>query len=829
MAPRLRITIAASLLAAGSLAGLRLAHTAPPPPLSPSIGEHMSILHNGWRLTPAGEQNKTSDMLFGGALSPDKKLFAVVNAGYNAHHLYLIDSETAAIKQTLPLERAFNGVCWAPDGATLYASGGGMPRIHVFKREANGEFAASAPIVLPDIAANPPLKDSEPEPPDKGSAFVSGLAISKDGATLYAGNFATDTLYAIDTETRAVRKKRKLDSVSHPYCLRLSPEGDELYISQGALGSVAVVNAETLETQRTLFTDKQPNDLLFGPDGSLYVSCGASDSILVLNPKSGQEQERIYTSLTPRAPAGATPESMAFSADGKTLYVANSDNNDVAVINIAERGRSKVAGFIPTGWYPTLVCASPSGSRILIGSGKGMGAGPNTPTEEERKKGVRGHYVGTLLFGMVTSLPVPTPESLAEMSRQVVSNSPYRDSLLTTPRQAPRRGASAIPSRQGDPSPIKHVLYIIKENRTYDQVMGDMKEGNGDARLCMYGEQVTPNIHALSREFVLLDNTYCNGDVSGNGHPWSTGAIGSAFGERGWMQDYGGHAKWALKDKDIYPPGGRIWDNCEKHGVSFASYYYTWTTENTHRNMTREWEAKFGRVRDFEKADMFIKDLHAYEQNGKLPGFMIMDLREDHTSGTNPKNFTPQACVASNDLGVGKIVEACSNSKYWKEMAIFIIEDDGQDGPDHVEAHRTEALAISPYTRRHKTISTFYNTTSMLRSMELILNLPPMTEYDAAAVPMYDAFTNHADLTPYKVKAPQTDIMMKNKPTAIGAMESAKMDFSAPDRLTAKQVAQLNRILWHTAMGANTPYPAPTRRSLAPGTSLAMDKDGDDD
>jgi YVTN family beta-propeller protein len=828
MAPRLRITIAAALLAVGTIAGIRLAHTAPPRPLSPSIGEHTSILHNGWRLTPVGEQKKTSDMLFGGVLSPDKKLFAVVNAGYNAHHLYLIDSETAEIKQTLPLERAFNGVCWSKDGSTLYASGGGLPQIHVFQRDPEGKYVPGSPVNLPDLAADPPQKDGQKTPAGKGSALVSGLALSKDGATLYAANFATDALYAISTSDGTIKTERKLDSTSHPYCLKLSPDGDELYISQGALGSVAVVNTSTLETVRTVFTDRQPADMAFGPDGSLYVACTGSDTILVLNPKTGQEQERIFTTLTPSSPPGATPQSLSLAPDGKTLYVANSDNNDVAVVDIHERAHSRVLGFIPTGWYPTLVCAAPSGSRILIGSGKGMGAGPNAPTEDERKKGQRNHYVGTLLFGMVTSIPVPSQPELADMSRQVVSNSPYRDDQLLTPRYAPRRGASAIPSHQGDASPIKHILYIIKENRTYDQVLGDMKEGNGDPRICMFGEKITPNIHALAREYVLLDNTYCNGDVSGNGHPWSTGAIGSAFGEREWMQDYGGHAKWVLKDKDIYPPGGRIWDNCEKHGVSFASYYYTWTTDNTHRNMTAEWEKNIGKLRDFEKADLFIKDLNAYERNGKLPGFMIMDMREDHTSGTSPKNFTPQACVASNDLGIGKIVEACSKSKYWKEMAIFIIEDDGQDGPDHVEAHRTEALAISPYTRRHKTVSTFYTTTSLLRSMELILNLPPMTQYDAAAVPMYDAFGSKADITPYTALPAQINVMEKNKPTAIGALESSKMDFSAPDKLTAAQVAQLNRILWHTMKGPNTPYPAPSHRSLQPGVAV-RDGDGDDD
>ena len=782
----------------------------------PHIGSRTSTLHNGWRVAPAGASQQVGDMLLGGALSPDKKRFAIVNAGFNAHHLYLLDAVTGKVQQTLPLERAWNGVAWSADGAALYVAGGGLPRVHTFARTADGTFAPGAAFPLPGLAPDPPEKKGDKPDAAKGLAYVSGLATSLDGKTLFVANFATDMIYALNLPDGSVRMQRKLDDVAHPYCLRLSPDGTELYVSQGALGSVAVLNTATLATDRTLFTDSHPNDLCFGPDGSLYVSCGNSDSVVVIDPKSGLVVERIAVTLTPHAPAGATPQSLALAPDGRTLYVADADNNDVAVVDISEPRRSRVKGFLPTGWYPSLVCASPDGKRLFIGSGKGMGAGPNAkPNPATTDPIERAYtYVGTLLYGMISTLDVPQEPKLAAYSRQVLANTPYRDAAVEAPLRAPVRGGSAIPSRLGDKSPIKHILYIIKENRTYDQVLGDMKEGNGDARLTLFGEKVTPNIHALAREYVLLDNTYCNGDVSGNGHPWSTGAYGTDIGERAWMQDYGGHAAWPLKDKDLMPPAGRIWDVAERRGLTFASYYYTWTTPNTHRNMPKAWEDKLNKLRDFENADLFTADLHRHEQHNDLPNFMIMDLREDHTEGTRAGSFTPQACVASNDLGVGKIVEACSHSKYWKEMAIFIIEDDAQDGPDHVEAHRTEALVISPYTRRHKVDSTFYTTTSLLRSMELILDLPPMSQYDAAATPMYHSFTNKPDLTPYKALPAQTDVMAKNTRLAYGAKQSQQMDFSGPDRLTAVQVDQLNRILWHSVKGVHSPYPSTVHRAL---------------
>ena len=763
-------------------------------------------LHNSWSVSPIGDIQTTGDMLLSPTLSPDGKRIAIVNAGYNAHNVLILDSQNGHILQKLGVKSAWNGIAWSHDGERLFVSGGGSPVVLTFKTSQNGEMLEDRTISIPGLSFS--REDAATD-----MARISGLALSKDGKTLFVANFPTSEIFALDADSGNVTARRKLEKESHPYSLRLSPAGDELFVGEIAAGRAESLNPETLNTIRTIPTLSHPNDLLFTEDGRMFVSCGNTEFVESFDLKSGKLLEKISVGIYPNSPAGATPNSLALSPDGKKLFVANANQNAVAVIDIALKNRGAVEGFIPTGWYPTAVITLSDGKSLLIGSSKGLGTGANgkkiaSPLENvDSYKDGKYPYIATLLSGRLQTVSIPTRELLATETKQVLANSPFTPKVSDNPISAPARGSNPIPSRLGDLSPIKNVLYIIKENRTYDQVLGDIKKGNGDPALTIFGEKITPNIHKLANEYVLLDNVNCSGEVSGNGHPWSTAAIGTDIGERSWMLTYSGRAGWALTDKDLYPPVGRIWDACERKGIEAVSYYFTWTTDNTRHRMPKEWDAAYKSSRDYELADLYIRDLKKHEATGKLPRFTIMSLHEDHTSGTKPGEFTPNACVASNDLAVGKIVEACSRSKFWKQMAIFVIEDDAQDGADHVDAHRTPCLVISPYTRFGKVDSTLYQTASLLRTMELILGVPPLSQFDAAATPMYRAFRKTPDFAPFKVLAETVDLQEKNTSKSVGAAQSSKMNFSEPDRLTGEQADQLNRILWRYAKGDGVPYP----------------------
>ncbi|MDX1935099.1 MAG: hypothetical protein SFU56_21080 [Capsulimonadales bacterium] len=792
-------------------------------------------LYNGWYLTPVGQHQTIGDIPQMAALSPDRKTLAVTTGGASEHALLIVDPANGKVRQTLPLTRAQScGIVWSADGGTLYVAGGNSGRIFVFK-VANGEAEAQTPIDVPELAILGSRDTAAPGSTDKerfaAPAFLWGLALSADRSTLYVTNLSNDTLYALNAADGTLKAKRAFDNADRPGTLCLARDGRTLYVGLLGRGTVAALDVATLETRATMEVGPHPNSLLLTGDGSrLFVACGNADAVYAIDTVAGRTAEKISLKLTPKAPAGATPNALAFSPDEKSLYVACSDNNAVAVVDIAAVGHAIVKGFIPTAAYPSVVTALPDGRQLLIGCGKGFGFGPNNLTEGKPIDPVAPRsypYITALMKGSLTTLTVPDGKQLATYTKQVYANTPYADALTERPSKAPRAGSNPIPSRLGDPSPIKHILYIIKENRTYDQVFGDMTDakgkriGNGDPNLTLFGENVTPNHHALAREYILLDNLYCNGEVSVDGHHWSNGAYVPDLMQRTWPAQYGGKGAPPIRYGDFgdplaETPGGRIWDLCERKGIPYRTYYY-----HVDKKRNEEWSAARRRgERDYLAADIFIKDVQEWEKTGDMPGFMVMALSEDHTSGTRPGAATPQAAVASNDLGLGKIVEACSKSRFWKEMAIFVIEDDAQNGPDHVDAHRTMGLVISPYTRQSKVDSTHYTTCSMLRTMELILGLPPMSEYDAGATPMYASFRNKADLTPFSARPATIDLNAKNAPRALGAARSMKFDFSAPDRLTRADEDDLNRILWHSIKGENAPYPVPVRRPSFSATGL---------
>jgi YVTN family beta-propeller protein len=807
------------------------------------------LLPNGWRLTPAGEQVPLTDLPLNILVSPDSKYAFAATSGYNAHELTVIDLATKKKIATQSPKQSWFGLTATPELNRLWWSGGGDAVVHSYEW-VDGKLEPREDYPLVDKAGigneSPALEGFRTgicfDP--NSEALYSLTILAKGGNKSFAWGVASSDMSAGGAITRIGGKGDKADrSVrcgKRPYDVVLARNG-QLYVSDWADRRVLVVDPETLRTVGRIPVGEHPNQLVLHPkDDRLFVACASSNAVYVIDTKTGTIQENIFTALFPQSPEGSTPDALCIAPDGDTLYVANADNNCIAVIDIESPRRSQVKGFIPSGWYPTSVALTPNGKQLLVGVGWGNQAGSNKPEEAKlaealSKPAAEGGYrripfphIGTTLSGSLSIVAVPNDEQLEKHTDQVYRNCPYSDKLLSV---APSDRKTAIPTKVGDPSPIKHVIYIIKENRTYDQVLGDLPRGRGDKSLLMFGEEITPNHHKLATEFVQLDNLYCNGHVSADGHPWSTMAYNTDYIARNWALTYS--RRQGIDDDDdgdlTNAPSGYIWDSCRRLGLTYRSYgEYGGRVSQPDGSVKMEGRVpglvghvcpEYGlplkngrRSRDTERVDIFLKEFREFEKNGDLPSLIIMSLGEDHTEGTRPGGPTPQACVGSNDLALGRLVEAVSHSKYWPETAIFVIEDDAQNGADHIDAHRTVGLVISPYARRQHLDSTQYSTAGMLRTMELILGLPPMSQFDAAATPMFEAFSDQADLTPYKTEPPRIDLNALNLPTAYGAERSSKMDFTEYDRIDD---FELNEILWRALKGIDAPLPPAVRRAIA--------------
>jgi YVTN family beta-propeller protein len=829
-------------------------------PASSQTAEAGVLLPNGWRLSPAGEQILLTDLPLNITFTRDGLQAIVATSGYNAHELTAVELATGKKMAVETVKQSWFGLAIDPKGSRMWWSAGGNGALHEFLwtdgKFQRGEAIRPLPPVVNEANGSEPAGFSTGVCYDAQSSRLYALTIlaKGDSKSLAWGESGTDknnggAISKIDPAKSAERVYASCGK--RPYDVVRGKNG-LLYVSDWADRRVLVVDPETLRTIERIPVGEHPNQLALHPtDNRLFVACASSNSVSVIDTSTGQVVETIFTALFPQAPEGSTPDALCIAPDGETLYVANADNNCIVVVDIEVSRRSQVKGYIPTGWYPTAVAVTPDGSRLLVGVGKGNQTKSNKPEqkvlEEVGTKPVaEGGYrripfphIGTTLSGALSIVPIPNEEQLAKYTDQVYRNCPYSDKLLTL---VPSQRKTAIPTKVGDPSPIKYVIYVIKENRTYDQVLSDIPRGNRDPSLLMFGEEVTPNHHKLANEFVLLDNLYCNGHVSADGHPWSTMAYNTDYIARNWALTYS--RRKGIDDDDdgdlTNAPGGYIWDSCKRKGLTYRSYKEyggrvsqpdgTLVFEGRVPNLVGHMSPKFGlprepgkRARDTDNVEVFLEEFREYEKNGNLPRFIIMSLGEDHTDGTKEGSPTPQACVASNDLALGKLVDAVSHSKYWPETAIFVIEDDAQNGPDHVDAHRTVGLVISPYVRRKHLDSTQYATVSMMRTMELILGLPPLSQFDAAATPMFESFMDVPDLTPYAHTPARIDLNVLNTKLAYGVERSNKMDFSEYDRIDD---FELNEILWRSIKGENAPLPPAVRRAIAyHGLVLPKDKD----
>ena len=783
-------------------------------------------LPNGWRITPAGKAIATTgDLVLNAVLSPDGRVIVATHSGYQPHGIDVIDVKTRRVVQQISLKTTWLGLAWSSDGHTLYVSGGnatGAKKI-VWSMAPIYEFTYKDGR----LSEQPTGSLVETIRPEK--VWWAGVAYLPGKHLIYAANrgtgLAPSNVVVFDARTRQILTRIPVEI--NPYATVLSRDGRRLFVSNWSSESVSVIDTETNRVSRTLHVGMNPNDMKLSDDGRLFVACSNDNSIHVIDTKTLEVVERLSTTLTPLAPEGSTPDALEIDERRKLLYVANADNNSIAVIRIAERGHEAVIGFIPTGWYPSALALAENDSTLFIGNSKGEEghADPKGVGSPLASQWYGDETVKTLQTSSIEVLSVVNlRQSLPEWTHEVIENTPYNDSLLSEAR--PPKEPTILPREVGVETPIQHVIYIIKENRTYDQEFGDLKGANGDPRLTIFGEDVTPNQHALARQYVILDNLYCDGEVSVDGHSWSDSAYATDFNERYWPPTYAGRSN-AERTRAYVPSAGHLWDLAARKGLTYRSYgeYASRASTGTTMDAAPGVGGLVGHVsadylgsrqRDTDNVAVFLREFREYEKNydspdpnKQLPNFIVMSMPEDHTRGTAPGSFTPQAMVANNDYAIGQLVDAVSHSRYWPNTAIFIIEDDAQDGPDHVDARRTVSLVVSPYVKRGIVDSTLYSTSSMVRSIELLLGLPPMSQYDAAAMPMYSSFGTEAQTTPFTVIPPRIDVNAKNKESDYGSEESSMMDFSDVDKAP---MHSLNRIIWKSVKGADSPMPPPVHR-----------------
>jgi hypothetical protein len=782
------------------------------------------LLPNGWSLKPAGRQLALGDFPVNLALHPDGHWLAVLHAGYGEHEIILVDLKKQKMTSRVILDETFCGLCFSPDGKRLFASGAEFEVVHAF------DFADGL------LSHHREIRVADPE-----KKFIcAGLATDDKGSRLaVAGPWGNAVLTAKLLPDPERWRRTDLPPESFPYACLFDREGTRLFVSLWGKAAVAVLDGGKVTTWPT---EEHPTEMALSPDGkALFVACANSTKVAVLDTATGKGLETISCALYPAVPKGNTPNSLCLTPDGKMLFVANADSNNVTVFNVAEPGRAKPLGFIPVGWYPTAVRYNPADKRLYVANGKGSEsfANPQGPQPTLPSRLTNREYIAGLMHGTLSIIDLPDPERMAAYSKTAYACSPLRADQGVT---VPRPDGNPIPAKPGEGSPIKHVIYVIKENRTYDQVFGDMKQGNGDPALCLFPEKVTPNHHKLAREFVLLDNLYCDGEVSANGHEWSMGAYATDFIEKVWPLTYRpNQKKIGYPSEGNYavatPAGGYIWDRCADARVSYRSYG-EWIDNGKKvgdpgRPRAKALEGHFDpQFRGFDldysdqkRADRFLEELKGFEDKNDMPQLIILRLPNDHTSGTRPGKPTPTAYVADNDLALGRVVEGVSKSKFWKETALFVIEDDAQNGPDHVDAHRTVALVISPWTKRGHVDSSMYSTASLLRTMELILGLKPMSQFDAAARPMYRSFSAKADETPYTHVVPEVDRNAKNARTAWGAKRSERFDLTKEDAVDDQL---FNEVIWRSVKGADSPMPPPVRAAFVFPHLKKKDKDDDD-
>jgi DNA-binding beta-propeller fold protein YncE len=782
------------------------------------------LLNSGWKLDPVGKQVPLDTLPMSSALTKDGKYLLVLNGGYKPPSVSVIETASARVVNMVPVADGWLGLAISPAGDKVYVGGGSRAAVFEFNF-AGGKLTPSR--TFDTLAGGTRAQDD----------FIGDVALSPDGHLLYAAALYRDTIRVLNTQSGTVLKDEEMKTGRRPYRLLFHPDGKSLFITHWADGSMGHYDIATHKQVALVRIGAHASDMIWrngGPEtpegqpvpytARIFVAAANTNNVFAVGVSASKDLnvvESINVAMTPMHPLGMTPSGLGLSADGKRLYVTCSDANALAVVNLAEE-RSVVEGFIPTGWYPTAARGLADGTVVVL-NGKGLRSYPNNqngPNPLKRPEPVHAgepappavQFVGRIQTGTASWIPAFSDSQLADWTKKALAYSPYKDANLDQANPLPK---------------IDHVIYIVKENRTYDQVLGDMKEGNGDPSLVLFGENITPNLHKLSREFVLFDNFYVSSDVSADGHNWSTAAIAPDYVQKMWPNKYANRRTtydFEEQDPASQPPAGYLWSNANGAGISIRNFGYM---VNNKPNAPMG-EAQITGVRDpvlskvtnpmyrgfdlaysdVERAKVFLAELAEYEKSGNMPRLIVMRMGNDHTSGTAAGKIAPLSSAADNDQGIGMVVEGLSKSRFWTSSAVFILEDDAQNGADHVDSHRSTAYVISPWVKHHAVDSTMYNTTSMLRTMEFLLGLRPMTHFDAGARPMSNVFLTQPNLAAYSAEKPQLSLDERNPAATAAAARAAKLDFDEADE---NDDDEMNDLLWRAI---RKDAPPPPMRSI---------------
>jgi YVTN family beta-propeller protein len=783
-------------------------------------------LPTGARLDPAGRSVDVGSMPLAMTLSPDGRYIVLLLNGWGEQGIQVLDRVTGVIVQTVPQAAAFIGLAFSPSANVLFVSGGNQDVAYWYDWS-DGRATLRDSVILA-------LK---PDPRRSGTRYPAGLAVSPDGSRLYVAENLADSLAVIDLGSGHVLERHATER--YPYGVAVAPNGD-VYVSAwgGHTVSVFTPNASGgLDDGGRIRVARHPSALALNADGSrLFVASGSTDRVAVVDTRA----KRLIKQLDdppPEGPAeGSTPNALALSRDGKRLFVAEADANAVGIFELSAvtsndttaRGDDLLAGRIPVGWYPTALALA--GDTLWVVNGKGRGTAPNpdyphpgTGTHLSRPTS----YTLGQLSGTVTILPNAgvTGRDLAAFTERVERANNW------TSRRPP---SSAYP-------PIEHVVYIIKENRTYDQVLADLPQADGDTSLLFFPRPVSPNHHALAERFGIYDRFFVNAEVSPDGHNWSVAAyttdylqktVPSNYSSRGRTYDYEGTNRCSgqpceVPEDDVAEPAsGYLWDLAQRAGITFRNYGefvipegidpesrmpagYKGSKPFLAANTNREFPGYDLDITDQRRADVFLAEFAQFVRDGQMPKLIVLRLPNDHTAGARANAPTPRAYMADNDLALGRIVEAISRSRFWRSTAIFVVEDDAQNGPDHVDSHRTPFFLVSPWARpgvHHR----FTNTTDVVATMEEILGLGSLSQFDYYGRPLRDVWTESPDIAPYRALVPAVSLDERNPSQGRGARESERLD------LTFEDVADedlFNQILWRAIKGEHVRYPGPTRMS----------------